>query len=479
MNSLLKNTGVLNLYLRKNDLDRENFIVKEVKKGTRKRNPYPPYTTSTLQQDASRRLGFSTKKTMSIAQQLYEGIDLNKEGTVGLITYMRTDSTRISNAAVAEAKSLIVEKFGKNYSNGGRGYGNKSKKEAQDAHEAIRPTLNLRSPEEIKGSLSRDQFRLYELIWNRFISSQMAAVNYDTLSINTVSNDYIFRTTGSLLVFPGFLKVYSSPTNKDEDKQIPNIEEGEKLKVNDILPNQHFTQPPPRYTEASLIKILEELGIGRPSTYSPTIGTILARDYVILDKRSFYPTELGLLVNELLTEHFNNIINEKFTAKLEANLDDIAEGKIQWKTVMTDFYDNFKDILAEAEEKIDRIEIQDEVTDEICEKCGKNMVIKSGRFGKFLACPGYPDCKNTKPIINKINVKCPKCDGEVIKKRSKKGRTFFGCSNYPDCDFVSWNEPVNEKCPQCGEYMFTKRNKSGTTINCSNKECKFSKKVES
>lgn len=460
------------------NLDRENFKVKEVKKGSKKRNPYPPYTTSTLQQDASRRLGFSTKKTMSIAQQLYEGIDINKEGTVGLITYMRTDSTRISTSAISEAKEFIVTNFGKEYSNSGRVYGNKSKKETQDAHEAIRPTLNLRPPAEIKGSLNKDQFVLYELIWNRFIASQMSTANYNTLSINVVSNDYLFRTTGSVLIFPGFLKVYSNLSKEDEDKQIPNLVEGEKLKVNDIVPKQHFTQPPPRYTEASLIKTLEELGIGRPSTYSPTIGTILARDYVILDKRAFHPTELGILVNDLLTDHFNNIINEKFTANLENNLDEIAEGNIKWKKVMNDFYENFKETLSKAEEEIDKIEIKDEVTDEICEKCGRNMVIKSGRFGKFLACPGYPECKNTKPIINKIDVKCPKCDGDIVKKRSKKGRVFYGCSNYPKCDFVSWNEPVNDKCPKCNEHMFIKRNKKETTINCSNKECKFSKKID-
>ncbi|HLS53949.1 MAG TPA: type I DNA topoisomerase [Tissierellaceae bacterium] len=458
------------------ELDREQFIVKDVRKGSKRRNPYPPYTTSTLQQDASRRLRFSIRKTMTIAQQLYEGIDIGGEGTVGLITYMRTDSTRISNEAIGAAKNYIIENFGEEYSNGGRGYGGKNK-DSQDAHEAIRPTIGLRDPESIKDSLTNDQYKLYKLIWDRFVASQMSAAKYDTLRVNIDNNGYLFRASGSKLIFPGFLKVYAIIDNKDKEMDLPELAEKDKLTVKDIVPKQHFTQPPARYTEASLIKTMEELGIGRPSTYAPTIGTILARDYVELDRRSFRPTELGILVNDLLTEYFNEIINEEFTAQLEEDLDHIAEGKYYWKKVIDDFYTNFDKILKKAEEEIDKIEIKDEVTDKVCEKCGKNMVIKHGRYGKFLACPGYPECRNTKPILDKIDVECPKCGGDVVKKRSKRRRVFYGCSNYPDCDFVSWDEPVEEKCPECKGFMVLKKTRKEDTIRCSNRECGYSKEV--
>lgn len=458
------------------NLDKNKFVVSDIKKGKKNRRPYPPYTTSTLQQDASKRLGFNTKKTMSIAQQLYEGIEIGKEGSIGLITYMRTDSTRISNEATNEAKSFIIDKYGKEYSNGGVLYEKKGKKETQDAHECIRPTLQLREPIDLEHILTKDQFRLYKLIWDRFLASQMSLAKYDTQSINILCKEYIFRASGSILIFDGFLKVYKGDEEGNKDSLIPKLSVNESLNVTDIVSKQHFTQGPPRYTEASLIKTLEELGIGRPSTYSPTIGTILAREYVNLDKRTFYPTELGILVNDLLTEHFKEIVNEKFTAELENSLDDIAEGKINWKKIIKEFYANFSQILLKAEEKIDKIEIEDEVTEEICQLCGKNMVIKNGRFGKFLACPGYPECKNTKPIIDKINVKCPLCNGDIIKRKSKKGRIFFGCSNFPDCKFVSWNEPVNEKCPKCNEFMYKKTTKNETKINCSNKECGYSRK---
>lgn len=459
------------------NINKDKFIVQDVKKGSKRRNPYAPYTTSTLQQDASRKLGFSTKKTMSIAQQLYEGIDIKGEGTTGLITYMRTDSTRISNEALNGAKNYIIDSYGREFSNGGRQYGKKSSKDSQDAHEAIRPTNFSKNPMEIENSLTKDQYRLYKLIWDRFIGSQMTPAKYDTLSVNVLSNDYLFRATGSKLVFPGFLKIYS-PGDEDKDMSIPELVSGDKLKVKNINPKQHFTQPPGRYTEASLIKTLEEIGVGRPSTYSPTIGTILARNYVLLENRSFYPTELGILVNDLLIEYFGDIINEEFTAELEEKLDEIAEGRFTWQSVVDDFYKDFHKFLVVAEEEIDKIEIKDEVTDEICEKCGKNMVIKSGRFGKFLACPGYPDCKNTKPILDKINVSCPLCEGEIIRKRSKKGRTFYGCTGYPDCKFVSWDEPVEEKCPECRSYMVIKRSKKGNTIKCSNKDCEYTKKED-
>ncbi len=459
-------------------LDKDNFVVDEVKTGKKRRNPYPPYTTSSLQQDASRRLGFSTKKTMVIAQQLYEGIDIKGDGTVGLITYIRTDSTRLSNEAISGAKKYIIDNYGKEYSNGGKNYKNKTKKEAQDAHEGIRPTFVNNEPNKIKTSLTLDQYKLYKLIWKRFIASQMNAAQYKTVTVRILSNRNIFRSTGSKLVFDGFMKVYDISSNKDKDLEIPLLKKGEKVNVDKIEPNQHFTQPPARFTEASLIKTLEELGIGRPSTYSPTITTILNREYVSLDNKSFKPTDLGILVNDLLNEYFEDIINEEFTAGMEERLDKVAEGENYWKDVIRDFYDDFHVVLNKAEKEIEKIEIKDQETDIICEKCGKNMVVKYGRYGKFLACPGYPECKNTKPLIEKLDVPCPDCDGQVIKRKSKKGRTFYGCSNFPKCNFVSWDEPLKDKCPECGSFMVKKKTKKGTTIICSNKDCGFKKKVK-
>lgn len=458
-------------------IDKDNFIVDSIKKGTRKKNPYAPFTTSTLQQESSKRLGFSTKKTMIIAQQLYEGIDIKGEGTVGLITYIRTDSTRVSDEAVKQAKSFIIDNYGKKYSNGGKNYINKSKKEAQDAHEGIRPTSVLRKPEEIKSSLTLDQYKLYDLIWRRFVSSQMTPAKYDTISVRIISNGNVFRASGSKLNFDGFLKVYNNQDDNDNDLEIPNLVKGEKLNVNKIEPSQHFTQPPSRYTEASLIKTMEELGIGRPSTYAPIISTILNREYVILNNKSFEPTELGILVNDLLGEYFGEIINEEFTAELEEKLDEIAEGKYKWQVVVDDFYKDFEVLLKKAEEEIDEMEIQDEVTDEICEKCGRNMVIKYGRYGKFLACPGYPECKNTKAIVDELDIPCPLCGGNIIRRRSKKGRVFYGCSNFPNCNFISWEEPVKEKCPQCNGIMVKKKTKKGIRIQCMDKECGY-KRIE-
>ncbi|HEY4543034.1 MAG TPA: type I DNA topoisomerase [Tissierellaceae bacterium] len=460
------------------NLDLDNFVVDNVTKGSRKRNPYAPYTTSTLQQDASRRLNFTTKKTMSIAQQLYEGIDIKGEGTAGLITYMRTDSTRISDEAVEGAKSFILSRYGKEYSNGGRNYNKKGKSDSQDAHEAIRPTRFDKSPAEIKDSLTKDQYKLYELIWNRFLSSQMTPAVYDTLRVDMISNNYIFRSTGRTLVFPGFLKVYNIIDDNEKDMDMPNLEENDKVVVDKINPNQHFTQPPGRYTEASLIKTLEENGIGRPSTYAPTIGTILARNYVILENKTFVPTELGILVNELLVEYFGEVINEEFTAKLEDQLDEIAEGNSEWKEVVSDFYEDFYKYLKVAEEEIEVVEIEDEETDIPCEKCGRNMVIKMGRFGKFLACPGYPECKNTKTILDKVGVDCPECDGEIVRKKTKRGRNFYGCSNYPKCEFALWQEPSKEKCERCGSIMTIKRTKNKETLTCINKDCGFTKDIE-
>ena len=457
-----------------NNIDEKNFLVKEVKKGMKKRNPYPPYTTSTLQQDASKKLGFTTKKTMMVAQQLYEGIDIKGEGTVGLITYIRTDSTRVSNEAINLARSFIEDNFGKSYTNGGKNYSNKSKKETQDAHEGIRPTSILRKPDDIKNSLTKDQYKLYKLIWDRFIGSQMVPANYETLSVKVVSNGYLFRASGSKLIFDGFLKVYTTIDEEEKDLEIPLLKEGDKVNVKEIKPNQHFTQPPPRYTEASLIKTLEELGIGRPSTFSQTISTILAREYVNLDKKSFVPTELGILVNDLLKEYFNDIVNEEFTAELEEKLDGVAEGEFPWNLVVGDFYKDFSVVLKKAEDEIDKIEIEEEVTDVICEKCGRNMVVKYGRFGKFLACPGYPECKNTKAIVDELNIKCPICDGNIVKRKSKKGRIFYGCSNYPNCNFLSWDEPIEEKCPKCKGIMTIKKNKKGNIKKCINKDCGYS-----
>lgn len=456
-------------------VDKDNFLVDKVKKGTRRRNPYTPYTTSTLQQDASRRLGFSTRKTMMIAQQLYEGVDVKKEGTIGLITYIRTDSTRISQEAVGLAKDYILDNYGKDYSNGGKTYDKKSKKDSQDAHESIRPTSILRSPNNIKSSLTQDQFKLYNLIWQRFTSSQMSAARYDTISVTMLSNKNIFKASGSKLNFDGFLKVYDTEKDSDKDIEMPMLEKDEKVKVNEVDPKQHFTQPPARYTEASLIKILEELGIGRPSTYSPTISTILNREYVNLENKSFKPTELGGLVNDLLEEYFKDIINEKFTADLEEKLDKVAEGEYAWQSVVDEFYKEFHIVLKVAEEEIEEMEIKDEVTEEICEKCGKNMVIKHGRYGKFLACPGYPECKNTKAIVDKIDIPCPICDGEIIKRKSKKRRVFYGCSNFPDCNFISWDKPIKEKCPKCKGPMTERKRKNDTMQKCLDKECGYSK----
>ncbi|MEY8415741.1 type I DNA topoisomerase [Tissierella praeacuta] len=454
-------------------INKDNFVVKNVKKGTKKRNPYPPYTTSTLQQDASKKLGFTTKKTMIIAQQLYEGIDIKGEGSVGLITYMRTDSTRISKEAIEMANLFIKDNYGEKYTDGGRDYNNKSKKDSQDAHEGIRPTSITKIPNLIKDSLTQDQFKLYKMIWERFVGSQMTPAIYNTISVTIESNNILFKSSGSKLIFDGFLKVYTTIDEEEKDIGIPLLNIDDKLILNDIIPNQHFTQPPPRYTEASLIKTLEELGIGRPSTFSPTISTILAREYVVLDKKSFMPTELGVLVNDLLIEYFKDIVNEEFTAELEESLDEIAEGELHWVKVVENFYKDFELFLKKAEEEIKEIEIKDEVSDEICEKCGRNMVIKHGRFGKFLACPGYPECKNTKAIVDELNVKCPQCNGNIVKRKSKKGRVFYGCSNYPECNFVSWDEPVEEKCPQCGGIMVEKRNKKESIVKCMDKECGY------
>ncbi|WFD08839.1 type I DNA topoisomerase [Tepidibacter hydrothermalis] len=450
------------------DLTIENIEVKE-----RRKSGPRPFTTSALQQEAANKLGFSTKKTMIVAQQLYEGIDIKGQGTAGLISYIRTDSYRISDEALGKGKDYILENLGENYY---KGFENKSKKgkKVQDAHEAIRPTGIDRTPELIKESLSDEQYKLYNLIWTRFVSSLMKDAIYESYNVKAKVGDYIFKTTGHKLKFDGFLKVYTF-SNK-EDKLIPKIEEGMEVTMDNIIPKQHFTQPPARYTEASLVKTLEELGIGRPSTYAPTIGTILAREYVEKKGTSLHLTELGLLVNEIMEENFQKFIDLDFTADMENKLDSVEEGDIPWKAVVREVYKPLEEAIEIAQEKIEKITIEQE-TDEICEKCGNNMVIKYGRFGKFLACKNYPECKTTKPLLNKTGVKCPKCkEGEIIIRKSKKGRIFYGCDKYPECDFISWNKPTGEICEKCGEHLVHKETKKEKKIICSNKECDYEKK---
>lgn len=446
------------------------FVVTDVKEKERQRNPSAPFITSTLQQEAARKLNFRAAKTMSVAQQLYEGIDIGSEGTVGLITYMRTDSTRISPVAQEEAKEYIIGKYGADYvPESPRNYVKKSSN-AQDAHEAVRPSSVQREPEELKEYLTRDQLRLYKLIWERFVASQMASAVLDTMSVDITAGSALFRATGSKVKFPGFMKVYVEGNDDDtteEEKLLPPLAEGDKVKPQGIEPKQHFTQPPPRYTEARLVRALEELGIGRPSTYAPTLETVQKRGYVALEEKRFVPTELGELVIQLMEEFFPEILNIEFTAHMEEELDHVEEGKEDWVKVLDSFYSSFEKRLEFAEEEMKEVEIQDEESGELCEKCGKPMVFKMGRFGKFLACSGFPDCRNTKPIIKDIGVTCPKCkEGHIVERRSKKGRIFFGCDKYPDCDFVSWDRPVETPCPNCGSLLVVKNSRSGQTIQC-------------
>ncbi|MFD2670115.1 type I DNA topoisomerase [Marinicrinis sediminis] len=455
------------------------FSVQEVKEKERFRNPAAPFTTSSLQQEAARKLNFRAAKTMSVAQQLYEGVDLAKEGTVGLITYMRTDSTRISPVAQEEAKTYIAEKFGESYIPDQPRTYTKKASGSQDAHEAVRPTSTLRDPDSVKAHLSRDQFRLYKLIWERFVASQMSSAVLDTMSVDIVANDVKFRANGSKVKFPGFMKVYVEGNDDgqiDEENMLPPLSAGDKLKQEEIEPKQHFTQPPPRYTEARLVRTLEEKGIGRPSTYAPTLETIQKRGYVALEEKKFFPTELGELVLQLMEEFFPEILNVEFTANMEDDLDHVEEGTEDWVEILKDFYSSFEKRLEVAEEEMKEIEIQDEVSDEICEKCGKHFVYKMGRFGKFLACSGFPDCRNTKPIVKEVGVACPKCkEGQVVERRSKKGRVFYGCDRYPECDFVSWDKPVDKPCPDCGSLMVEKRTKKQHNLQCT--ECSYKESI--
>ncbi|NLO82804.1 MAG: type I DNA topoisomerase [Clostridiales bacterium] len=464
------------------ELQDAEFHVLSIKRGTKKRGAPPPFITSTLQQEAYRKLGFSTQKTMMIAQQLYEGIEIKGEGAVGLVTYIRTDSTRISEQAQKEALEFIRDRYGKEYvPDKPNQY--RSRRGTQDAHEAIRPTSILREPEAIKDSLNRDQYRLYRLIYERFLASQMTPALYETVTVDITGNEYLFRASGSRKIFPGHTVVYlEGSDNESEDKEkdikLPELSEGERLDLKKLIPEQHFTQPPPRYTEASLVRALEEMGIGRPSTYAPTLSTIISRGYVVREKKYLVPTELGFIVNDLMMEYFPDIVDYKFTAEMEKQLDEIEDNKKNWQEIVREFYIPFQALLKQADEEISKIEIREEESDVKCDKCGANMVIKMGRYGKFLACPNFPECRNTKPLVEKIDVHCPKCGGAIVVRRTKKGKKFYGCDNYPECDFVSWNMPTEKKCPECGSFMIIRRRKNWEEYAvCSNKKCGYEEKV--
>ncbi len=458
------------------------FVVHTIKRREQKRNPSPPFITSTLQQDAARKLGFSNRRTMSIAQQLYEGIDLGEEGTVGLITYMRTDSVRISQQAIDEARGYIAQRWGPSYlPTTPRTF--KSRKGAQDAHEAIRPTSVQRTPDQMKAFLTPEQQRLYRLIWDRFVACQMAAAILDVTTVDILAGDYLFRAAGSVMKFPGFTVLYTEARDTEEEGQaiLPALRPEQPLKLLDLLPRQHFTQPPPRYTEATLVKEMEEKGIGRPSTYAAIIATIQDRNYVVLEEKKFRPTELGRRVTDFLVKHFPDIMEVRFTAQMETELDEIEEGKAAWVDVLREFYSPFSSELTRAEEEAERVRIQPEVTDEPCPLCGKPMVIRENRYGKFLGCSAYPECKGTAPILNRIGVRCPQpgCEGEIVEKRSRRGRVFYGCSAYPACNFAVWERPVDVRCPQCASLM-TERTARGKARyrKCLNRECAHTMPIE-
>ncbi|HFD2044487.1 TPA: type I DNA topoisomerase [Clostridium perfringens] len=461
------------------ELKENEYIVSKIKKGTKNKNPLAPFTTSTLQQEASKKLNFMTKKTMSVAQQLYEGVEVKKFGTLGLITYMRTDSVRISKEAQEKALNFIDETYGKEYvPEEPRVY--KGKKNIQDAHEAIRPTYVEITPEIAKANLSNDQYKLYALIWKRFIASQMATCILNTNSLEIKNGDYTLRASGSTIKFDGFMKVYEYISGEEEESVLlPELEENEVLKEESIEGKQHFTQPPARYSEAAFVKLLEEKGIGRPSTYVPTISTLISRKYVDREKKILIPTELGFIVNDILSNYFKQIVDTDFTAEMEVKLDNVEAGKESWTHIVDEFFTPLKEDIEKAEKEISKVIIEDKVSDVPCDKCGRLMVIKHGRFGDFLACPGYPECQNTKPIVEEVDANCPLCGGKILVKRSKKGNRFYGCSNYPECNFVSWYEPTNEKCTECGSYMVKRYSKSkGEYLQCSDKECKYEKIIE-
>ncbi len=456
------------------DLEQQEFRVQEVKKGQRRRKAAAPFTTSSLQQDAARKLGFTSRKTMMLAQQLYEGLELGKRGPVGLITYMRTDSTRISELAQQEARYFIEEQFGKDYVPAKPNIYSAGKK-AQDAHEAIRPTSIELTPESVEPFLTKDQWKLYGLIWQRFAASQMTPAVYDTMSIAIAAGErYLCKTNGSRLKFPGFTAVYAGVdvTKKEKDVLLPELAAEDVLNLAKMLPQQHFTEPPPRYNDASLVKTLEEKDIGRPSTYAPIIETIQARGYVQRIEKQFQPTELGFVVLDMLEEYFKDIVDVKFTASLENELDEIAEGKVRKNALLKEFYDPFEATLEKADEAIGHVELPVEVSDVKCELCGRMMVVKQGRYGKFLACPGFPECRNTKPILKDTGVKCPKCGGSIVERRTRRGRSFYGCENYPECDYVTWDAPQKEVCEKCGSFLLKHRYRNGRAmLYCSNDAC--------
>ncbi|OIQ12679.1 type I DNA topoisomerase [Neomoorella thermoacetica] len=474
----VKNEGEMESIL--HSLEGTTYVVAEVKQRERRKNPAAPFTTSTLQQEAYRKLNFTSRRTMQVAQQLYEGIDLGGgQGPVGLITYIRTDSTRVASVAQLEARDFLMERFGSEYvPEGLRQY--KGRKDIQDAHEAIRPTSVWREPASLKNILSRDQFRLYNLIWERFVASQMQAAVMDTVTVDITAGPCLFRATGSVVKFPGFLKVYEEGRDgedKDQEQRLPPLATGQTLKLQSLEPKQHFTQPPPRYTEATLVKTMEELGIGRPSTYAPTIETILQRGYVTREQKQFVPTELGRVVVALLKEHFPKIIDVEFTAHMEEQLDAIEAGKISWRQVLAEFYGPFEEVLEKAEAEIGTVEVPEEVSEEKCELCGRNLVVKMGRYGKFLACPGFPECRFTKPLLETIGVNCPECGGQIVARRTKRGRKFYGCQNYPRCTYVSWDKPTNQTCPRCGKRLVEKASRQGSRLVCPQKECGYVEEV--
>ena len=450
-------------------LNQAEYEIIEVKKGERIKNAPLPFTTSTLQQEAAKTLNFSTQKTMRLAQQLYEGIDIKGNGTVGVITYLRTDSTRISEEADAAAREYIGEHYGDAYVSNSEKQAKKDHK-IQDAHEAIRPTDIARTPAALKESLSRDQFRLYQLIWKRFAASRMAAARYETTSVKIKAGEFLFTVAASKVAFDGFMSVYvQDEDNKKSNVLSQSLEKGMKLELLELKPEQHFTQPPAHYTEASLVKALEEQGIGRPSTYAPTITTIISRRYVSKEQKNLYVTELGEVVNNIMKQAFPSIVDVHFTAMMEGLLDCVEAGTVQWKTVIRNFYPDLKKDVDAAEKELEKVDIQDEVTDEICDVCGRNMVIKYGPHGRFLACPGFPECRNTKPYYEKIGVACPKCGKDIVLKKTQKGRKYYGCIDNPECDFMSWQKPSDKKCPVCGSYMVEKGNK----LACSEKTCGY------
>lgn len=451
------------------ELEGCSYQVEEVKRGERVKKCPIPFTTSTLQQEASKVLNFSTQKTMRLAQQLYEGVEVKGHGTFGLITYLRTDSTRIADEADLAAREFVKDHYGADYVAQG-GPVKKDNAKIQDAHEAIRPTDITLTPTIVKESLQRDLFRLYQLIWKRFTASRMAPAVYETTSVKIEAGDHIFTTSASRLRFEGFMSVYVEADDEEEKNQVlGNLEKGTQLQLDKLDPSQHFTQPPAHYTEASLVKALEEQGIGRPSTYAPTITTIIARRYVVKESKNLYVTELGEVVNRIMKNSFPSIVDPNFTANMESLLDKVADGSVAWKTVVSNFYPDLDEAVKIAESELESVKIADEVSEEICELCGRNMVIKYGPHGKFLACPGFPDCKNTKPYLEKIGVTCPKCGKEVVRKKTKKGRLYYGCESNPDCDFMSWQKPSTQKCPNCGSYMVEKGNK----LLCANETCGY------